>query len=1132
MMMRMIRLSPRRAAVALVCCTASLGAQSLTVTPTELTFQAELAQPSPPSQTFQIQTDSPGESFSAQVKVGLISADWLSLLPTNGETPATVTVSVDSSRFRTAGSRTADIEVQAAGELQVVKVNLDVAPSSGAPSIQTAPSTLAFSIPSPGLAAQAQQLIVSNTGGGFLSYQVGVTYPASGPQGWLQVEPASGEVSFDSALHQVNVVNTINIAEGEYEAQIVITGGATNSPFAIPVTLAVGAAPALSATPASLSFFASEGGGLPEIQDLEIRNSGGTDLSYTIAGDQPWLRVRPAQGDTTQGPQVHEVLPDTRELAQGVYLGNLEIRGEALAVPFLIPVRLAIGPPSTLFVLPSQLDFLGHTGIPIRERRSISIVNTPLGPGRWTASVVPPTASWLKVSPASGQAPGRVQVEVDTAGLAASNLEAEIEVSSGGGGSFSLAEQGEGPGQTISTVRIPVRATILAGAPVLGSTPEALRFHAIEGQAAVLQQNLLVENLGGPQLLWQSAVTTDAGDWLSISPPAGEAPTQARVSASPSGLSAGVYHGTVRLVAGGQDASVPVAFVVSPSGAQLDTDVSSLYWEMTENGAPPAARQVRVLNRGSGVLSWTAHAVEFSSAQQWFGIGPASGSSSADGQAAPSSVTVTPIGAGLPAGVYGGLIEIRAEGQNPRLVTATLRVVSASESVQRRVEPAGVSFIAQGAGGGVRTVTIHRNRGGAAPFLAAASTVGEAAWLNVSPTSGAATESGEVELEVSANSAGLAPGVYTGQVGLTFGDGLVESVAATLVVPPTGAGPCIPSAFDILPVSPPEGFRAFTGRAVGLEVELWDDCGRAVEQASVVASFGTGDSAAPLRRVGEGRYAATWGPANAGSQANLVYTARAGALVAQRFVVGAVEGSSQPALSRFGVVNAGSFGFGEAISPGAIVTAFGRGFLPQRLEADAVPLPEELGGVRLHLAGGAAPLYFKNIGQINAQAPFELVPHSTAQAVVSVNRAYSVPEELPVAAAKPGVFFFPSAAGPGRAIVQNQSGAINGPGSPALPGEAIVVYLSGIGAVDPAVATGAGAPAAEPLARATLEASAMVGDKPAQVFFLGLSPGFVGLAQANLVLPADAPVGDDVPLNLVIGGQLSNPLVISIAPAP
>ena len=40
-------------------------------------------------------------------------------------------------------------------------------------------------------------------------------------------------------------------------------------------------------------------------------------------------------------------------------------------------------------------------------------------------------------------------------------------------------------------------------------------------------------------------------------------------------------------------------------------------------------------------------------------------------------------------------------------------------------------------------------------------------------------------------------------------------------------------------------------------------------EAAVLASFSTGDSGLPLRPIGAGRYAATWAPANAGSQANM-----------------------------------------------------------------------------------------------------------------------------------------------------------------------------------------------------------------------------------------------------------------------
>jgi uncharacterized protein (TIGR03437 family) len=95
-------------------------------------------------------------------------------------------------------------------------------------------------------------------------------------------------------------------------------------------------------------------------------------------------------------------------------------------------------------------------------------------------------------------------------------------------------------------------------------------------------------------------------------------------------------------------------------------------------------------------------------------------------------------------------------------------------------------------------------------------------------------------------------------------------------------------------------------------------------------------------------------------------------------------------------------------------------------------------------------------------------------------------------------------------------------------GDTVTIYLSGIGAVNPAVATNSAAPAVEPFARAVANFSAKVGDRDAAVVFLGLTPGFVGLAQANLVIPQGAPVGPDIPLTISVGGQPSKPLFISV----
>ena len=91
-----------------------------------------------------------------------------------------------------------------------------------------------------------------------------------------------------------------------------------------------------------------------------------------------------------------------------------------------------------------------------------------------------------------------------------------------------------------------------------------------------------------------------------------------------------------------------------------------------------------------------------------------------------------------------------------------------------------------------------------------------------------------------------------------------------------------------------------------------------------------------------------------------------------------------------------------------------------------------------------------------------------------------------------------------------------------------MIYVSGIGAVNPPVASGNAAPAAEPFARSTLNATVTIGGVEGQILFLGMTPNFVGLAQGNILLDAATPVGDNQVIELVIDSQPSLPLVVSV----
>ena len=72
-----------------------------------------------------------------------------------------------------------------------------------------------------------------------------------------------------------------------------------------------------------------------------------------------------------------------------------------------------------------------------------------------------------------------------------------------------------------------------------------------------------------------------------------------------------------------------------------------------------------------------------------------------------------------------------------------------------------------------------------------------------------------------------------------------------------------------------------------------------------------------------------------------------------------------------GVVNNATFE-GDVLAPGGIVAVFGDGFVSgQPVQATSLPLPTELGGVRVLVNDKPAPVYFASANQINFQIPYD-----------------------------------------------------------------------------------------------------------------------------------------------------------------
>lgn len=173
-------------------------------------------------------------------------------------------------------------------------------------------------------------------------------------------------------------------------------------------------------------------------------------------------------------------------------------------------------------------------------------------------------------------------------------------------------------------------------------------------------------------------------------------------------------------------------------------------------------------------------------------------------------------------------------------------------------------------------------------------------------------------------------------------------------------------------------------------------------------------------------------------------------------------GSGRPAISQGGVITAA--GYVAAVARGAVGSLYGVGLADATESATTVPLPRALAGVTLAVNGVNAPLWFVLSGQINFQVPFEAPLTGIVTVFVTKNGVSSQAVNVLVAEYAPGVFMYERTPGAFDPIVVRPDGSIVSPSNPAVGGEILVVYGTGLGKLTVLPRTGESSPAS-PLAR-------------------------------------------------------------------
>jgi uncharacterized protein (TIGR03437 family) len=234
-----------------------------------------------------------------------------------------------------------------------------------------------------------------------------------------------------------------------------------------------------------------------------------------------------------------------------------------------------------------------------------------------------------------------------------------------------------------------------------------------------------------------------------------------------------------------------------------------------------------------------------------------------------------------------------------------------------------------------------------------------------------------------------------------------------------------------------------------------------------------------------------------------------------------------PAISAGGIVSAAYLmaAPGTQVASGQIVSIFGQNFLAVgSATADVLPLPAQLGpqNTTVTACGQDFPLYDVFPSQIVAQIPLECPAAGVVTATVTVGGQTGT-GTFTLAPASPGIFTI-DGSGAGDGVIAHADNSLVSVAKPAMAGEEVVIYATGLGATNPSFATGT---AANQINTTVLPVYVTIGGEVATVAYAGLTQGSVGLYQINATMPSGL-TGSQLVV-ITVGGSYSSRAGVTIA---
>jgi uncharacterized protein (TIGR03437 family) len=768
----------------------------------------------------------------------------------------------------------------------------------------------------------------------------------------------------------------------------------------------------------------------------------------------------------------------------------------------------------TLQVSPLSLTFNAPAGGDSPPPQVISVVPIGADVAGFTVALDGGSAgtaapAWISVKPSGGNAPARVVVSVNQGTMPPGNYTAaRVRIIDSAQNSY--------------VVSVNLNLTVVPAQLLV--TPYALRYSARSQTPGTIEQTITVRNTGGGGPLGFSTSLLNGSSWISsITPASGQTARDGlatvKVRINTQGLKVSSYRDVIRFTSTGGTVDVPVSVFVADNGPIIGLSATGLRFQARQGGGYSNPQTVQIYNYGdpAATVNWKA---EIMTGANWLALSPSSGTATTS---APGtlSLTVRPDAAQFNPGGYYALVRISdPQSQNsPQYFVGVYDVANASTPAVPDLSPAGLLFtaVANGAQPASQAVTVNTSSSQAVPFTASTLTTDGLGWLSVSPSSGSSTGANPGKVAVSVNTAKLTAGIYYGEMSIAM-SGTIRTVNVTLIVSPAATtaafdgavappASCTASKVALTQVGLVNNFVVPAKWPATLIIRMNNDCGASIPNGSVSASFSNGDPPLTLRADPQaGVYSATWQAGAVSPQMVVTVHGDAGSLQpATVQLTGTINPNTAPVLFKNGTVNVFYRVSGGALAPGTIVEVYGSGLASGTANPSILPLPNIFNGTIVVVGGGQVPLYFLSDGQLDVEIPADLPATQQHAIVVSANGALTIPDLIDIVPVQLGVAAYTD----GHVIAQHGADfSYVTASSPAKPGEVLVIYLSGMGATNPAVKSGDPAPGTEPLARVTVAPTLTVDGQNADIGFAGLSPGFVGLYQVNFTVPPTARNGD------------------------